>query len=193
MDKQVSSTCKSAWYKIHQIGKIRPYLNIEESKSVINSFVTSKLDQNNSLLLGVADEQISRLQKIQNASAKIICQKKKYDHVTPLLKDLHWLPVKHRITFKVLLFTYKALNGEAPSYLSDMLQKHKTKDGNRSGDDPLLLHIPRTKNLYGDAAFSVGAPRLWNDLPLSIRSSASTAIFKKNLKTYLFKQYFGAC
>ena len=187
MDAQVSQTCRSAWYRIHQIGKIRPYLSTEETKSVIHAYVTSKIDQNNCLLLGAPDNLISKIQKVQNAAAKVILRRKKFDHVTPLLKELHWLPVPQRITFKTLLLTYKALNNEAPSYLSDLLLMHNPGKNLRSSCDPILLNIPKSRlKTFGDRAFSVAAPHLWNTLPLHIRSSKSTAVFKRNLKTHLF-------
>ena len=188
MDVQVSLTCKSAWYRLHQIGKIRQYLSLEETKSVIHAYVTSKLDQNNSLLFGIPDILISKIQKVQNAAAKVIYKHKNYDHVTPLLKELHWLPVQQRILFKFLLLTYKALNNEAPSYLRNLLNLHKPIRNLRSSSDTLLLDIPKTRlKSYGDRAFSVGAPRLWNTLPFTLRNSSSTAVFKKKLKTFFLK------
>jgi hypothetical protein len=187
MDVQVSQTCRSAWHRIHQISKIRPYLSIEETKSVIHAYVTSKIDQNNSLLLGAPDNLLSKIQKVQNAAAKIIFRRKKYDHVTPLLRELHWLPVPQRIVFKTLLLTYKALNNEAPPYLRDLLSLHQPTRNLRSSCDPLLLDIPKARlKTFGDRAFAIAAPRLWNTLPLVIRKSTSTAVFKKNLKTHLF-------
>ena len=188
MDQQISQTCKSAWHRLYQIGKIRPYLSVEETRSVIHAYVTSKLDQNNSLLLGIPDTQISRMQKVQNAAAKIVYRKKKYDHVTPLLKELHWLPIKQRISFKVLLLVYKALHNSAPSYLTNTLKLYHPKANLRSTMDTLTLVIPRTKlKTYGDRAFSVGGPLLWNDLPHTIRDSKTTDNFKRLLKTHLFR------
>ena len=187
MEQQVSQTCKSAWHRLHQIGKIRPYLSAEETKSVIHAYVTSKLDQNNSLLLGIPDTQTSRMQKVQNAAAKMIFRKKKYDHVTPLLKDLHWLPIQQRISFKVLLLVYKALNDSAPSYLTQTLNLYQPRANLRSAKDSLSLVIPATKlKTYGDRAFSVGGPLLWNDLPFSLRNCKTTESFKRQLKTHLF-------
>jgi hypothetical protein len=190
MAAQVSTTCKSAWFRLHQIGKIRPYLNSDQTKSVIHAYVTSKLDQNNSLLVGVADTLISKIQKLQNAAAKMIHRAKKQDHVTPLLKELHWLPISQRITFKVLLLAYKALNDEGPLYLKDMLRWYKPKVTTRSATDGKLLVIDKTNLSYGDRAFGVSAPRLWNSLPFSLRDSPSTATFKRNLKTHLFRQAY---
>ena len=190
MEQQVSVTCKSAWYSLFQIGKIRPYITQDETKSIVHAYITSKIDQNNSLLIGCPDHLTAKLQKVQNAAAKIIFKAKKYDHVTVLLKDLHWLPASKRIIFKVLLLCYKALHDEGPQYLKDLLKWHTPSRVLRSSNEHLLV-IPKTKlKSFGDRAFSVAAPRLWNSLPLTLRRSASTDAFKRNLKTFLFKEVY---
>ena len=190
MEQQVSSTCRSAWFRVHQIGKLRPYLSKDQTKCIIHAYVTSKLDQNNGLLIGCPDSLLCKLQKIQNAAAKLIHKAGKYEHVTPLLQDLHWLPVSKRIVFKILLLTYKSLFGEGPQYLKDSLTWYTPRRSLRS-DDELLLVIPKTRlKSYGDRAFRAAAPRLWNNLPLSIRQSTSKDLFKKNLKTHLFKDTY---
>ena len=128
------------------------------------------------------------LQRVQNAAAKVIKQKRKYDHVTPLLHELHWLPIEDRITFKISLFVYKSLNGAGPVYLRDLLSYYRPPASLRSADDPLALAIPRTRlRTYGDRAFSVAAAVLWNKLPLDIRAAKTIDLFKSKLKTYIFK------
>ena len=119
MEKQLTSVSKSCWYHLYQISKIRRYLTTEQAKSVIHAYVTSRLDQNNSLLLGLPKKSLRCLQCIQNACAKLIVGGKKHDHVTPILISLHWLPVEQRIIFKVLLLAFKALNEKGPTYLKD--------------------------------------------------------------------------
>jgi hypothetical protein len=100
---------------------------------------------------------------------------------------LHWLPVKERIQFKLAVLTYKALNGLAPSYLSDCLQSvyHPATYDLRSADS-CDLAVPLTRLVFGDRSFKSASPRLWNSLPDYIRSSDSLSIFKKNLKAFLF-------
>ena len=111
--------------------------------------------------------------------------------VTPLLKELHWLPVEQRIIFKILLFTFKALNNLCTSYISDLLEIYKPTRCLRSSRRNLLA-IPHSKlkSYDGDRAFSVSAPKLWNDIPETIKCSVDLNAFKRNLKTYLFKRYF---
>ena len=98
MDTQVNSMCKSAWFHLYTIGKIRSYLSDDQRKSVVHAYVTPKLDGNNALQVGPRREYlIDKLQLVQNAAAKIITKSRKFDHVTPLLRQLHWLPISKRI------------------------------------------------------------------------------------------------
>ena len=108
--------------------------------------------------------------------------------VTPILRSLHWLPIHHRITFKVLLLTYKILHGQAPKYLSDLISLRCTSSLRplRSPSTLQLTLGPRTITRYGDRAFSVIAPILWNKLPVHIHNTHSLDQFKTLLKTHLF-------
>ena len=113
---------------------------------------------------------------------------KKFDYLTPVLSNLHWLPVKQRIIFKTLLLTYRILNGMAPQYLVDLLSIYKPSRPLRSADK-CLLSVPRsTLKSYGDKCFTVAAPKEWNSLPIDIRNLTSLDSFKRQLKTFLFKQ-----
>ena len=114
----------------------------------------------------------------------------KYDHITSHLMDQHWLPIEYRIQFKILLLTYKALNGLAPSYLSDLLQQYAPVRNLRLSSAFLLQPKKFCLASYGSCAFSVSAPQLWNRLPLNIKLSSSTDKFKSAPKTHLFKLAF---
>ena len=187
---QVNKVCKSAWFRLYRIGKIRKYLSVNQAKTVIHTLVTSTIDCNNGLLLGAPQSLIAKLQLVQNAAARLITHSKKSDHVTPLLCSLHWLPISKRIIFKVLLLVYKSLHGEGPRYLLDLLSRNCPTRPLRSSNDSSRLVIPRSRLVtYGDRAFSIQAPRLWNMLPVSIRNANSTGSFKSQLKTHLFKEY----
>ena len=114
-------------------------------------------------------------------------QAKKYDHASPCLKQLHWLPVHSRIVFKILAIVYKCFTNNAPSYLRDLTIPYKcNKPGLRSSNDDRLLTIPKTRSLSGDKGFYHAGPDLWNNLPHYIRHAPSLTKFKKDLKTYLF-------
>ena len=125
--------------------------------------VTSKLDTLNALLYGLPDTLIKRLQLIQNHAAKLLTRKKTYDHVTPHLIGLHWLPVETRIRYKILLLAYKCLHGQAPKYLSGLLQVNVPPEDaaeTRSSSELRLVEKRSRLKWYGDRAFSVVAPRL---------------------------------
>jgi hypothetical protein len=189
LDKHVNAICCAAWSQIRNIGKIRKYLSDEHTATLIHAFVTTKLDHNNSLLYGCSKQLISKLQKIQNTAAKLVTKKKKFDHVTPILRELHWLPVIHRINYKIALLVYKCLNDQGPAYLKDLLHFYKPSRSLRSAKS-LLLTVPRVKLTYGMRSFSYAAPTIWNDLPINIRSAKTTDAFKSQLKSYYFKTAF---
>ena len=156
------------------------------------SFITSKLDYCNSLLYGLPNSDLLKLQRIQNAAARLVTNSHRFCHITPVLRDLHWLPVKLRIQYKILLITFKALHNLAPAYVKELITvKPSTKYSLRSNNS-LLLSVPvaRTYKTLGDRAFSYSSPHLWNSLPQSIRNISSLQSFKSHLKTYLFKLYF---
>ena len=132
---------------------------------------------------------IHPLQRIQNNSARLILKKKKSEHISPLLQNLHWLPVSQRILFKSMMLCYKAINNHAPIYLSSAIHKYIPSRSLRSASDPLLLHVPHTRlSTFGPRAFSVFAPSHWNKLPLALRQKQTLSSFKTTLKTYLYPQ-----
>ena len=186
----VNSVCKSSYAQLRNISQIRKYLTQEATATLVHSLVTSRLDNMNALLIGQPDNVISKLQRIQNHAAKVVVQKKKHDHVTPILQSLHWLPVHFRIQYKLLLITHKCLNGEAPVYLVSRLQRYVPGRSLRSADQHLLVERKANLKSYGERAFSVAAPKLWNQLPLDLRRCESLHGFKSQLKTFLFKKAF---
>ena len=123
---------------------------------------------------------------LKHAAARITTRTKKYQHISPLLRKLHLLPVTKRLEFKILTMTYKALNGMAPSYICDLLQVHHPNRNLRSASRGLSLVVPAYQTqAYGARSFSVAAPTLWNSLPVDIKNAQSLSIFKKSLKTFL--------
>ena len=134
-----------------------------------------------------------KLQRVQNATTRLIFVEHKYCHITPLLQKLHWLPIKYCIQFKILLITFKAVHGLAPSYISDLICVNllNTRYSLRSTEGLLLEH-PKCNSyvMLGDCAFKAAAPILWNKLPIHIRNSESLNSFKNLLKTHFFKLSF---
>ena len=125
---------------------------------------------------------------MQNSAARLITRSRKCEHITPIMKQLHWLPVSHRIIYKLVLITYRARNGIAPSYIKDFVQPYVPTRNLRSSSRN-LLEVPSVKLVsYGQRSFSFVAPMLWNPFPDYIRGSDSLSKFKTDIKTYLFKQ-----
>ncbi len=158
-------------------------LSLSNAEILINAFMTSRLDY--ALLGGCSACLINKLQMVQNAAARVLTRTRKYDHISPVLSTLHWLPTKHRIDFKILLITYKALNGLAPQY-SELLSHYSPSHPLRSQNSGHLI-IPRiSKSTAGGRSFSYLAPKLWNNLPNTVREADTLCQFKSRLKTHLF-------
>jgi len=190
MTEQVKNVCKACYAGIRSLSQIRRYLTDDAAATLVHAFVTCRLDNLNGLLTGIPKYLIKRLQLIQNHAARILTRTRKHDHITEVLKNLHWLPVAARIDYKVLLLTYKALNDCAPIYIQEMLKLRENQRSLRSSDK-LLLDMPKTRlKTVGDKSFSVYAPKVWNKLPFDIKSSHSVDSFKVKLKTHLFKSIY---
>jgi hypothetical protein len=110
MKAHVQKVCQAAHFQIRNIGMIRKYLDDQAAAQLVHAFVTSRIDYGNALLYGVSTSIIQKLQHIQNTAARVVTRVRKYEHITPALESLHWLPVQERIEFKVLLLVYKALS-----------------------------------------------------------------------------------
>ncbi|XP_078139509.1 uncharacterized protein LOC144539314 [Centroberyx gerrardi] len=189
-DAHIKEITKIAFFHLRNISKIRSLLNTADAETLIHAFVSSRLDYCNVLLSGLPNCSIKKLQLVQNAAARILTRTRKFDHITPILTSLHWLPIQARSDFKVLLLAYKSLHGLAPSYLSDLIIPYIPSRALRSQDAGYLI-VPRIKKKSaGSRAFSYRAPYLWNQLPLTVREANSVKIFKSRLKTYLFSQSY---
>ena len=115
---------------------------------------------------------LKRLQSVQNCSARLTNLSSKYEHVTPLLINLHWLPVQERIKFKILIITFKALHGQTPPYICNLLKPSCPARALRSSNQNLLYKPVFNLKTYGGRSFSIAAPTLWNKLPTTINNSA---------------------
>ena len=118
-------TSASAFYYLYNVRRIRKYLSVKVTESLVHALVTSRIDHCNSLLFGLPDCQLNKLRRVLNAAARLIYMAPKFCHITPILMELHWLPVRWRIDYyKILLITFKAINGLAPLYLSDLFNNY---------------------------------------------------------------------
>jgi hypothetical protein len=140
-DTHVSRICAKAFFGLYKIRQIHKYLSADVTKTLVHAYVTSHLDYGNSLLVGISGKNIQRLQSVLNSAARVVCLSPKFDHITPHLTELHWLPVMARISFKVLLLVCKALNGMAPSYLADMVRLRRGNRYSLRADTELLLLV----------------------------------------------------
>ena len=186
MAAHVHQTCRVCYYHLKNIASIRSCLTEQAAIRLVHSLVVSRLDYANALLFGITDVLIGKLQRVQNYAARLVVRCGRRDHITPVLKKLHWLPVKQRVTYKIILLTFRALNGLAPIYIVDMLHRHRPTRALRSADNN-DLQVPSTSSRYGDRAFAASAPRLWNALPRELKIATSLTSFKRLLKTHLFR------
>ena len=186
----VSSIIKSCNFQLRRLLQIRKYLSTDASEKLIHAFISSRLDNGNSLVFGVSDYHINRLQRVHNTAARILTQTSKYEHITPVLKSLHWHPIKQRIILKILILVYRCLHGLGPSYLTELLVPYSPARLLRSSDS-YQLQVPKSKKKsLGDRSFMFAGPMLWNKLPISIRKSDTLLIFKSSLKYHLFKESY---
>ena len=155
------------------------------ARSVVQALITSRLDYCNSLLANLTNTQMKRLKSIQHTAARLVTRTPLREHITPVLKQLHWLPVGCRITYKLMVLVYKCVNGTAPAYLCRLIQP-KCRDSRLRQPSDLELHRPVPKKAIGTTAFGFVGPDRWNKLPERLRESASLNIFKRDLKTHLF-------
>jgi hypothetical protein len=187
-DHQLKSVGKTCYYQLRQIRLVCRRLDSDLIKSVLQAFISSRLDYCNSLYTGLPAYRLSYLQRIQNSAARVYSRTRKRDHITPILQDLHWLPVVARVRFKIGVFAYKAHCGQLPLYLRNLcrdvsdIHSHQL----RSVSHHNLCVVRTATTHYGDRTFQVAAADIWNELPVSIRSAVSVASFCSNLKTFLF-------
>lgn len=196
MSSQVSGICRSASFSLWRLGKIRHLLDNKSTERLIHAFITSRLDYCNSVLFGLPDYQLQKLQSIQNSAARLVSRVRRTDdhHITSILRSLHWLPVGLRIQYKLLCIVFKCIYWDcAPSYLKELISLNVQGRYSLRGHNSLTLKVPpvRTLKSYGDRAFLVSAPKLWNALPDNIRSVNLYETFKRRLKTYYFCLFYG--
>ena len=182
MDKHINYVTSHCYKILKDIGRISKCLEQSHLENIVHAVVSHRLDYCNSLFMNIEKDHLFKLQKVQNAAAKLILGKRKRESASQALKQLHWLNVDARVTFKILLLVYKILNGFCPH---DFGLRYKGFNGRPN--DFLLLQTPTFKTKYGNRVFAYHGSRLWNALPLKVRSEDNIDKFKKDVKTILFE------
>uniref|UniRef100_A0A803TAK2 Reverse transcriptase domain-containing protein n=1 Tax=Anolis carolinensis TaxID=28377 RepID=A0A803TAK2_ANOCA len=193
LEPQVSAVARGAFAPPRLVCQLCPYLGRSDLAMVVHALVTSRLDYCNALYVGLPLKTARKLQLVQRTAARLITGAAYRERTTPLLSQLHWLPIGYRAQFKVLVLAYKALNGSGPTYLSKRISSYEPMRTLRSSREALLSIPPVSQTRLArtrDRAFSVVAPRLRNSLPSNIRQAPSLLGFRKKLKTWLCEQAF---
>ncbi len=187
--EHIAKTARSCRFALHNIRKIRPFLTEHAAQLLVQALVISRLDYCNALLAGLPSNTIKPLQMIQNAAARLVFNKPKRAHVTPLFVSLHWLPVAARIQFKTLMLAYRTTTGSAPTYFHSLLRIYIPSRSLRSASERRLMVPSQRGSKSLSRTFSFTVPGWWNDLPTPIRNAGSMSNFKQQLKTHLFQLY----
>ena len=190
MNVHITNISKAIYLEIRKLKHISKFVDESSLKTLASSYILSRFDYCNALFKGMPKYQFEKLQKLQNFAAKVILRKSMYDHVTPCLIELHWLPINFRVDYKIALLAFKCLNGLAPKYLSDLIEVYVPPRALRSSSSIFFKSKVTKFKTLGDKSFSSSAPTVWNTLPVSLRNETSIEIFKKNLKTYFFRKAF---
>ena len=176
---------------LHNIRSLRQHLTTESCRTLVQVLVISHLDYGNALFSDLPDTTIKPAQLVQHFAAKLILGRRKFDSATDALRELHWLPIRERSIFKLLLIVYKCLHNQAPPYLKHLLIVKKTSSRITRSSSGTKLIIPRTSHsTLACRSFSVAGPQHWNTLPPNVRNEPSVKVFRKVLKTHLFNKCF---
>jgi len=193
MRSHVTKTVSGCFAVLRQLRIVRRSVSRSIFQSLAVSLILSQLDHGNATLSGIPQYLLKRLQSVMNLAARLVFSSSGYDHITPLLRQLHWLKAAERIDFKLAVLVYKCLHGAAPSYLADELCLSADLSPRlrlRSAPSSSLV-VRRTRlSTIGDIAFLVSAARVWNDLPQHVTSASSLSTFSRHLKTHLFRRCF---
>ena len=186
----VSSSCYAALRHIRSVKSVLPRHAL---LTLVQALVVNRIDYCNSMLVGLPTRLLDRLQAVLNSAARLICSARRNDHITPILRELHWLRIPERITFKICTLTYRCLEGSAPPYLSELLQRTTAVAARRrlrSASTAEFIGPVSRRSTLGDRSFSVADPRALNSLPAHIRNSPSLPVFRRELKAFLFSRSF---
>ena len=184
MKSHVAQAARTCFYHLRRLRSTRRSLGRDDTARLVSALVISRLDYCNSVLAHLPASTLAPLQRVINAAARMAMDLGPHDHVTPVLYELHWLPIAERIKFKLCLLVHHVINGRALSYLTELVTSVASVPGCASlrsaGRHDLV--VLRSRLVSSERAFSVAAPRAWNSVSVDIRLVTDTKLFK----TYLF-------
>jgi Reverse transcriptase (RNA-dependent DNA polymerase)/Endonuclease-reverse transcriptase len=192
MKQHIAKVAAACFYHLRRIRQIRRRVGKEVATQLVLAFVTSRLDYCNSVLAGLPQVTLEPLQRVQNAAVRLILDLNLRDHVTPGLRQLHWLPVRWRVQHKLCTIMQSIHTGRCPVYMTKCVQSEAnktTRTGLRSSNSSLYV-TPRLRTRFGERAFSFAGPAAWNSLPAELRDSNNVLTFRSHLKTHFFNLAF---
>jgi hypothetical protein len=184
----VNLVTRSCFFQLRRIRQIRRLVGPDVTKRLVSAFILSRLDYCNAALAGLPQTTLRPLQRVQNAAARLVSNLRQYDHLTPAMKELHWLPVNLRIKYKLCVMMHLIHTHQCPEYMKEMVSltaSSTSRPGLRSASG-LSYRIPKIRTKFGERAFSYSGPDAWNSLPEYLQMTTDTNCFKRFLKTYLF-------
>ena len=190
----ISTLCKTAYFHLRNIRSIRSFISVKLCETLVVSLVLNGIDYCNSVLYGLPESEISKLQRVLNYAAKLTLGLKRFDSATAALKKLHWLPIRQRIDYKIALLVYKCIHHQAPQYLQDLLIPKTCRRVSRSSSasEGILFDVPMARrHTFYDRSFAVSGPTIWNSLPFYIRNCTNLEKFKSDLKSHFCDIAFG--
>ena len=192
MKRHVATVAASCFYHLRRLRQIRRRVGTEVTTQLVLAFITPRLDYCNSVLAGLPQVALEPLQCVQNAAARLILDLNMWDHVTPGLRQLHWLSVRWRIQYKLCTIMHSVHAGRCPAYMTDCVRSvadSSSRSGLRSAKSSSFV-TPQLRTKFGERAFSFAGPAAWNSLPAEMRDTDDPTTFRKKLKTHFFNLAF---
>ena len=190
-DAHINKICSTCFLYLGNIIEVGHLMDKKTTQVVVQTLVLLRIDYCNALMMGSAEYQINKLQRIQNMACRVICSVRKYESISNHLKDLHWLHVWEHIAYKICIPMFKCLRNTAPEYLTELIRFDSNHNRSLWSNLKLLAQVPRSTNVQTSmGAFSIVGPKLWNELPVTVKVKENIKDFKVALKTHLFKESY---
>jgi hypothetical protein len=192
LDRHINMVSKTCYYQLRQLKTLCKLMGRDTLRSVLQAFLSTKLDYCNALYSGLPVQRLVQLQRVQNSAARLYSGTRKTDHISPVLQDLHWLPIQYRICYKMAIIAYKIRHALAPSYLVDLCPQSGDLQlrSLRSVSHGDFATVRTATHQYGDRTLSKSVATVWNSLPSALRDLPTALSYSRRLKTYYFKQAY---